>query len=412
MSAADKLALTDKLHDLEETLNYHLAKEYLVDPTKTKKYEDWKGSHKPFHWYIDFYPLMAAGGFDVVLGNPPYKDLKSGGGEDTKGYETIATKNLYPLCFERSLKIGRDQARIGLIVPVSSISTEGYKSLQKLVFGRPGHISSFDDRPSRLFDGLEHIQLSIHLLINRTAENNSLLVTDCRRWSAVEREFLFSLLAYTVPPENGLPNTLPKIRSSIEASIWGKIRATRFPVAVLQSSTGGFSVYYSRKVHNFLQVLDFVPEVYGADGALRPPTELKPLRFESSGLASLALCALNSSLFRWYIQVFTDCRHVNKREVDNFPLLMEIDARVDKLWSSLAKSLSKSLKENSEFRSMKFAHDHLNVQCIIPKKSKPIIDQIDAALAQHFGLTDDELDFIVNCDIKYRLGKSNEATDD
>ncbi|MBF0557115.1 MAG: hypothetical protein HQK96_21585 [Nitrospirae bacterium] len=39
-----------------------------------------------------------------------------------------------------------------------------------------------------------------------------------------------------------------------------------------------------------------------------------------------------------------------------------------------------------------------------PKKSKPIIDEIDKALAKHYGFTDEELDFIINYDIKYRMG--------
>ena len=37
-------------------------------------------------------------------------------------------------------------------------------------------------------------------------------------------------------------------------------------------------------------------------------------------------------------------------------------------------------------------------------KSKPIIDEIDHVLAQHYGFTDEELDFIINYDIKYRMG--------
>ena len=39
-----------------------------------------------------------------------------------------------------------------------------------------------------------------------------------------------------------------------------------------------------------------------------------------------------------------------------------------------------------------------------PRRSKPIIDQIDCVLAQHYGFTDEELDFIINYDIKYRMG--------
>jgi hypothetical protein len=54
---------------------------------------------------------------------------------------------------------------------------------------------------------------------------------------------------------------------------------------------------------------------------------------------------------------------------------------------------------------MKFSHDTLTVQCIIPKLSKAIIDEIDAALAEHYVFTDEELDFIINYDIKYRMGQ-------
>jgi len=36
---------------------------------------------------------------------------------------------------------------------------------------------------------------------------------------------------------------------------------------------------------------------------------------------------------------------------------------------------------------------------------KPILDDIDDFLEKHWSLTDEELDFIVNYDIKYRMGQ-------
>ena len=42
------------------------------------------------------------------------------------------------------------------------------------------------------------------------------------------------------------------------------------------------------------------------------------------------------------------------------------------------------------------------------QKSKPIIDEIDRILAKHYGFTDEELDFIINYDIKYRMGENSE----
>ena len=46
-----------------------------------------------------------------------------------------------------------------------------------------------------------------------------------------------------------------------------------------------------------------------------------------------------------------------------------------------------------------------------PKLSKPIIDEIDKVLAKHYGFTDEELDFIINYDIKYRMGDELNAND-
>jgi hypothetical protein len=43
-----------------------------------------------------------------------------------------------------------------------------------------------------------------------------------------------------------------------------------------------------------------------------------------------------------------------------------------------------------------------------PQKSKPIIDEIDKLLAQHYGFTEEELDYIINYDIKYRMGSDTE----
>jgi len=51
-----------------------------------------------------------------------------------------------------------------------------------------------------------------------------------------------------------------------------------------------------------------------------------------------------------------------------------------------------------------------------PREAKPIIDEIDCILAKHYGFTDEELDFIINYDIKYRMGdvlfENHEAGED
>ena len=43
---------------------------------------------------------------------------------------------------------------------------------------------------------------------------------------------------------------------------------------------------------------------------------------------------------------------------------------------------------------------------------KPLIDEIDKVLAKHYGFTDEELDFIINYDIKYRMGDELNAEEE
>jgi len=71
---------------------------------------------------------------------------------------------------------------------------------------------------------------------------------------------------------------------------------------------------------------------------------------------------------------------------------------------TLSTSLMADIEKNSSERIMKFSHDTLTVQCILPKLSKRIIDDIDSTLSIHYGFTRNEMDYIRNFDIKYRMG--------
>ena len=53
----------------------------------------------------------------------------------------------------------------------------------------------------------------------------------------------------------------------------------------------------------------------------------------------------------------------------------------------------------------------VEIQSLSPRHSKPIVDEIDQVLAKHYGFTDEELDFIINYDIKYRMGRGGSGDD-
>ena len=63
------------------------------------------------------------------------------------------------------------------------------------------------------------------------------------------------------------------------------------------------------------------------------------------------------------------------------------------------------LMENYQKNSFIRKRKDCEFQEFQPSLSKPIIDEIDRVLAKHYGFTDEELDFIINYDIKYRMGR-------
>ncbi len=102
------------------------------------------------------------------------------------------------------------------------------------------------------------------------------------------------------------------------------------------------------------------------------------------------------------------------REVLGFPINLEKMATcIQEKLRKLATELADDLQANSEYRNMSFKEvGALTIQCMLPTRSKPVIDEIDRVLAKHYGFTDEELDFIINYDIKYRMGQDNREVDE
>ena len=64
-----KRQLRGQLDKLRDQLDRYLAGEFGVKDGDTAAYLQWRDSHQPFHWFAEFYRVMDAGGFDVVIGN-------------------------------------------------------------------------------------------------------------------------------------------------------------------------------------------------------------------------------------------------------------------------------------------------------------------------------------------------------
>ncbi len=126
--ATAKQELRRRLDTLGEELDRYLAREYGVDvgangysPAFTK----WRTSHQPFHWFVEFYGIMKNGGFDVIIGNPPWKEYATVKKVYAiRNYVTETCGNLHGICTERALGLRSPNGRMSFIVqlPLASSS--------------------------------------------------------------------------------------------------------------------------------------------------------------------------------------------------------------------------------------------------------------------------------------------------
>ena len=112
---------------------------------------------------------------------------------------------------------------------------------------------------------------------------------------------------------------------------------------------------------------------------------------------------INSSLFYFWFVTFGNGRNLTGRDVTTFPYRPFVGSELVTI-NQLFDELMVDYKGNSVIRVRK----DCEYQEFNPSQSKHIMDEIDRVLAQHYGFTDEELDFIINYDIKYRMGKEAE----
>lgn len=406
--AAAKAGVRAALQSLHDELDEYLASQYGIDPKKPRIFTSWQKNHEPFHWLVDFYGIMSSGGFDVIVGNPPYIEYAEvRDAYQVKGYVTEACRNLFAFVLERCIGIARGGGRVGLIIPVASVCTDRYGSLQALLH-RTGSsiVSNFNDRPSKLFDGLEHIRLCI-VLQHTSQESRRTFSTKYNRWFAVERPTLFQRLEYAETSNLNQSGAIAKIGTSSEAAMLTALTHQSQKLGALFTDRGRASIYYTRKLSSFVQILDFIPEMRDKSGRARQPSELKQLCVPSALARDVALAALNSTLFYWYLTVYSDCRNLNRREIESMPLhVAGLDTAVSEQLARECRALMADIRVNSKMNTMSYEkHGTMTIQCTFPRFSKSIIDRIDQALAEAVGLPPDALEFLVNFEVKYRLGE-------
>ena len=193
VTSTDKTELRLRLDRLRDELDRLLASEYGVDTNTDSAFVDWCMTHQPFHWFIEFYATMNGGGFDVVVGNPPYVKTKTLP-YSVKFLEETLFPDIYAYVAIRSHNIISNLGRCGIIVPLSLTFSYEFSELRAELTKVGSHwFSSYDNIPAALFSGAGQ-RCTIWISSFRQGDS---FVSRLYRWRSAYRDSLVENIAYS-----------------------------------------------------------------------------------------------------------------------------------------------------------------------------------------------------------------------
>jgi hypothetical protein len=382
-----------------------LAGLYGIDAEDGPAFERWRESHRPLHWFLEFPKVMSRGGFDVILGNPPYLEYA----KTSPDYRLLDhfgpfATNLYSACCYRATRLKSPAGRAAFIVPVSLPSTDRMEPLRELLQRKHTiHFASFSTRPGKLFEGAEQ---RLTLYIQSPADEPRLLSAGYLKWTAEERPALFAHLCYSpvaVIPERR--HSWPKVRAGLEQAVFERLR--RFPALRDCELLGGEGLlFYKNTGLRYFNTVTLRPPRCWINGEPTASSRETTLAVRASHRHAVHALLLSTTFFLHY-QVLSNCRDLNPADIQCFPTppLEPVLAELEALSLAIEEDYTrkgKLLRMNNRKTGL------VELESVTPARSKELLDAIDRVLARCYGFTDEELDYLLNYDIKYRVGADEE----
>jgi hypothetical protein len=362
-----KSGLNDRLNDLRGSVDMFLFEAR----SEAGDLKDWVESHHPFHWFVEFPGVFSTGGFDVVVGNPPY--IKASTIDDYRwvGYEVDSCPDVYGICVERSLSLVAENGYFAMIVPHSVSFSSRFAVLRRHLERHLGEawVSSYSRIPAGLFSADTRVRNSI-IVGNRTTDSGEFVLhtTRCRRWNEEYRPHLLSLTRYATPDPILCERQWPFLGSdSLGEVLAGMVVAGRVVgertirgrgLDVPQAGPSGrgddgpFALVFRTNGYNWLPVFRDPPPAFDMAGVTIRQSQMKALWFRESVMRDAAVAVLSGKWgFAWWV-TFGDDFHVTVGDLESFPVSLDSVAEsCDESCGSHLIALDRRLADNVVFKT-------------------------------------------------------------
>lgn len=392
--------LRQSLSLLNELLHRQLYSTLVGNAT----YEEFLKDYQPFHWLAEFYQIINdQDGFDVIIGNPPYVEFTQTNKVYGKlEYETLKTFNLHALCVERSKRILDPKGNFGMILPIGAFSTQNMKPLMSFLEKNSILWTSFYHfRPARLFDGGKGASIPTTIFISQNSNSSIRYATGVKKFTPNTRYFLFNNLSYTEDRtqfRDSFSFSFPKLSNEIENSILSKVINDKALSSYRSLNYTKQSISYRTAGGLYWKIVINFNFPYTS-------TSNKTSYLQEDVDANVITAFLNSSLQWLLCTVSFDTLNFKDYYIFNLPLSYHLMSNANKnQLHELCDELMDNYKKNAKhkYRGQTPCYE------ITASLAKDIIDKIDTVLANHYSFTDEELDYILNYDVKYRMSSAND----
>ena len=377
-------------------------------PTSLTKLEkmDCSANQDIFLWHTWFKDIFDNGGFDIVIGNPPYGAKYS---EECKKYykanyitaKTISGKqkgslDTFTLFIEHGYNILKRNGNLAYIVPIALTSSESLTGVHRILLDKCDNIriSSYAVRPKPVFERAV-VNTSILLFVKTENKCQHIYSTKMHRRNEgiFNLQYLVDHLQYVDVKDYILYGRIPKIGSDMEKDILYKLFRNNKLKTYLKSN--GFPVVYRFAGGRYFKVVTNYSNGSSAE---------RNLYFDDKEFANAVGCILSSNLSFWFYQIISDNLNWKSYEIENFTIPNLEHSHIEYLSQLYGRYLN-DIEKNANIRettgSSSYNVDTFKEYKIV--RSKSIIDEIDDYIGPLYGLTQEEIDFVKNYELEFRM---------